>query len=81
MTSTNNDTAAVVTSAAPAPLPRSGGAWARDLGDQYSKLARTSTDPQQAEANATEARTYYDIADRMDRAISDTGQPGEEHKP
>ncbi|MFE0135225.1 hypothetical protein ACFWY6_27180 [Streptomyces sp. NPDC059037] len=80
MTSTNNDTA-VVTSAAPAPLPRSGGAWARDLGDQYSKLARTSTDPQQTEANAAEARTYYDIADRMDRAIFDTGQPGEEHKP
>jgi len=80
MTSTNNDTA-VVTSAVPSSLPRSGGAWARDLGDQYSKIARTSTDPQQAEANAAEARTYYDIADRMDRAISDTGQPGEENKP
>ena len=42
-------------------------------------LARDT--PQQAEANAAEARTYYDIADRMDRAISDTSQPGEEHKP
>ncbi|MGW0868883.1 hypothetical protein ACWD3Z_00160 [Streptomyces sp. NPDC002740] len=81
MTSTNNNAAAVVTSTAPAPLPRSGGTWARDLGDQYSKLARTSTNPQQSEANAAEARTYYDIADRMDRAISDTGQPGKEHKP
>ncbi|MFJ4622214.1 hypothetical protein [Streptomyces sp. NPDC088812] len=80
MTSTNNDTAAVVTSAAPAPLPRSGGAWARDLGDQYSKIARTSTNPQQAEANAAAARTYYDIADRVDRAISDD-QPGEGDKP
>ncbi|MDX3020070.1 hypothetical protein [Streptomyces acidiscabies] len=80
MTSTNNDTAVVVGSAAPAPLPRSGGAWARDLGDQYSKIARTSTDPQKAETNAAEARTYYDIADRMDRAISED-RPGEEHKP
>ncbi|WP_405824287.1 hypothetical protein OG705_29325 [Streptomyces sp. NBC_00838] len=81
MATANKDTSAAITSAAPATLPRSGGAWARDLGDQYSKIARTTTNPQQAEANAAEARTYYDIADRMDRAIADTGQPGEEHKP
>ncbi|MFD9868486.1 hypothetical protein ACFXI8_26950 [Streptomyces niveus] len=81
MVTANNDTSAAVTSTAPAPLPRSGGAWARDLGDQYSKIARTSTNPQQAEVNASEARTYYDIAERIDRAMSDIGQPGEERKP
>lgn len=75
---TTNDT---VASAAPAPLPRSGGAWARDLGDQYSKIARTSTDPRKAEANAAEASKYYDIADRIDRALPNADQPGEEHKP
>lgn len=48
-----------------------GGAWAREIADQYNDIARTSKNPMQAEANAAEASKYYRIAARMDRALPD----------
>lgn len=47
----------------------SGGAWARELGDAYSRIAQNTESPMKAEANAAEASKYYGIADRMDRAL------------
>lgn len=46
-----------------------GGAWARQLGDTYSDIARSAKNPLQSELNAAEASKYYGIADRLDRAL------------
>lgn len=48
-----------------------GGAWARQIADTYSDIARTSRDSQKSQANAAEASKYYGIANRMDAALPD----------